>query len=75
MIKRPTYEEDFKIKMVEMYNDGTYLYNKISEMYVMSTSTIRGWVVKYNNTKSFNAKIIEQKKKKSLLQQKKNKTT
>lgn len=56
MSKRNFYEENFKKQIVNIYNQGNHTYRELSEQYGISTSTIRQWVVRYNNTKSFTAK-------------------
>ena len=49
------YDEDFKKQLVKIYNQGNHTYRSLSKEYDIATSTIRQWVVRYNNTKSFNA--------------------
>lgn len=51
---RAHYEEDFKIQLVQIYNQGSHTYRELSEKYGVAISTIRDWVVKYNKSKSFN---------------------
>lgn len=50
---RKHYEEDFKKQIVEIFNQGNYTYRKLGEEYKIAPSTIRGWVNRYNNSKSF----------------------
>lgn len=58
------YEENFKKQLVNIYNQGNHTYRELHEQYGVSPSTIRQWVVRYNNTESFNAKdnLTEQEK-------------
>ena len=50
-IKR--YDEDFKKQIVKIYNQGNHTYRSLSQEYGVSASTIRTWVLRYNNSKSF----------------------
>ena len=50
------YEENFKKQLVNIYNQGNHTYRELNEQYGVAASTIRQWVVRYNNTESFNAK-------------------
>lgn len=47
------YEENFKKQIVQIYNQGNHSLRELSEEYKVSTSTINGWVRRYNNTQSF----------------------
>ena len=49
------YEENFKKQIVNIYNQGNHTYRELSEQYDIAPSTMRQWVMRYNNTKSFNA--------------------
>ncbi|MBR8733323.1 hypothetical protein IX317_000229 [Fusobacterium sp. DD29] len=48
------YDEDLKKQLVKIYNQGNYSYRALASEYGLSTSTLRDWVIKYNNTGSFN---------------------
>ena len=49
------YEENFKKQIVKIYNQGNHTYRELSEQYGIAASTMRQWVIRYNNTRSFNA--------------------
>jgi transposase len=48
------FDEDFKKQLVKIYNQGNHSYMSLSEEYGVSAPTIRTWVIRYNDTKSFN---------------------
>ena len=54
-MSRKHYEENFKKQIVNIYNQGNHTYRSLSEEYGISPSTMRQWVVRYNNTQSFSA--------------------
>jgi len=63
------YEENFKKQIVKIYNQGNHTYRELSEQYGIAASTMRQWVIRYNNTRSFNAednKTDEEKRIKEL---------
>ena len=63
------YEENFKKQIVKIYNQGNHSYKELSEQYGIAASTMRQWVIRYNNTRSFNAednKTDEEKRIKEL---------
>ena len=63
------YEENFKKQIVKIYNQGNHSYKELSEQYDIAPSTVRQWVIRYNNTRSFNAednKTDEEKRIKEL---------
>ena len=63
------YEENFKKQIVKIHNQGNHTYRELSEQYDIAPSTIRQWVMRYNNTQSFNAednKTDEEKRIKEL---------
>ena len=63
------YEENFKKQIVKIYNQGNHSYKELSERYGIAASTMRQWVIRYNNTRSFNAednKTEEEKRIKEL---------
>lgn len=49
------YEDDFKIKMVELYNAGKPSKEIVAE-YGMSKTILNQWIKSYNTNKSFKAK-------------------
>ena len=68
-MERKHYEENFKKQIVKIYNQGNHSYKELSEQYRIAASTIRQWVIRYNNTQSFNAednKTDEEKRIKEL---------
>jgi len=54
MLKK-NYEENFKKQIVNIYNQGNHSYRELSEQYGIAASTMRQWVIRYNNTQSFKA--------------------
>ena len=48
------YDEDFKKQLVKIYNQGNHTYRGLSEEYGVAAPTIRTWVIRYNDSKSFN---------------------
>ena len=48
------FDEDFKKQLVKIYNQGNHSYRSLSEEYGVSSPTIRTWVIRYNDSKSFN---------------------
>ena len=63
------YEENFKKQIVKIYNQGNHSYKELSKQYGIAASTMRQWVIRYNNTRSFNAednKTDEEKRIKEL---------
>ena len=48
------FDEDFKKQLVKIYNQGNHSYRSLSEEYGVSAPTIRIWVIRYNDSKSFN---------------------
>ena len=38
-----------------LYNQGNHSYKELSDQYGIAPSTMRQWVIRYNNTRSFNA--------------------
>lgn len=54
-MSRKSYDENFKKQIVKIYNQGNHTYRGLGDEYEIAASTIRQWVLRYNNTKSFNA--------------------
>ncbi|MDY0138419.1 MAG: transposase, partial [Candidatus Izemoplasmatales bacterium] len=48
------FDEDFKKQLVKIYNQGNHSYRSLGEEYGVSAPTIRTWVLRYNDSKSFN---------------------
>ena len=53
-MSRKHYEENFKKQIVNIYNQGNHTYRSLSEEYGVAMSTMRQWIIRYNNSKSFN---------------------
>ena len=51
---RKRYDEDLKKQLVKIYNQGNHSYRSLSSEYGVSAPTIRTWVIRYNDSKSFN---------------------
>ena len=51
--ERRTYSDEFKQKMVELYNSGKPRAELICE-YELTPSVLSSWINKYNSTGSFN---------------------
>jgi transposase len=54
-MSRKNYDENFKKQIANIYNQGNHTYRSLSEEYGIAISTIRQWVIRYNNTQSFDA--------------------
>jgi len=52
-VTRKRYDEDFKKQLVKIYNIGNHSYRSLAEEYGVSAPTIRSWVIRYNNSSSF----------------------
>ena len=50
------YDEDFKKQLVKIYNQGNHSYRSLSDEYNVAAPTIRTWVLRYNNSNSFELK-------------------
>ena len=53
-MSKKRYEENFKKQVVNIYNQGNHTYRSLSDEYGIAPSTMRQWVIRYNNTQSFN---------------------
>ena len=62
------YEENFKKQIVKIYNQGNHTYRELSEQYGIAASTVRQWVMRYNNTQSFNAEDNKTDEEKELIE-------
>ncbi len=54
-MSKKSYKENFKKQIVKIYNQGNHSYKELSDQYGIAPSTMRQWVIRYNNTRSFNA--------------------
>lgn len=50
---RKHYDEDFKRQLVKIYNQGNHSYRSLADEYGVAAPTIRTWVMRYNNSQSF----------------------
>ena len=50
---RKRYDEDFKKQLVKIYNQGNHSYRSLGDEYRVAAPTIRTWVMRYNNSQSF----------------------
>ncbi|MDI3549881.1 MAG: transposase [Methanobacterium sp.] len=62
------YEENFKKQIVKIYNQGNHTYRELSEQYDITPSTVRQWVMRYNNTQSFHAEDNRSEEEKELIE-------
>jgi transposase len=62
------YEENFKKQIVKIYNQGNHTYRELSEQYDIASSTVRQWVMRYNNTQSFHAEDNRSEEEKELIE-------
>lgn len=64
--ERRTYSDEFKQKMVELYNSGKPRAELIRE-YELTPSALSSWINKYNSTGSFNIDDNRSEEEKNLL--------
>lgn len=64
---RKRYDEDFKEQLVKIYNQGNQSYRSLGEEYDVAAATIRTWVIRYNESESFNIDDIRTKEEKGCL--------
>ena len=50
---RKRYDEDFKRQIVKIYNQGNHSYRSLGDEYGVTATSIRTWVLRYNNSNSF----------------------
>ncbi len=62
------YDENFKKQIVNIYNQGNHTYRSLSEEYGIAASTMRQWVLRYNNTKSFSVEDNRTEEEKELIE-------
>ena len=70
-MSRKHYDENFKKQIVNIYNQGNHTYRSLSEEYGVAMSTMRQWVIRYNNSKSFNANDNRTEEEKEIIELKK----
>ena len=68
---RKRYDEDFKKQLVKIYNQGNHSYRSLGEEYDVAGPTIRTWVIRYNESESFNINDNRTKEEKELIELKK----
>lgn len=68
MAKR--YEEEFKKQLVALYNNGQSLAD-LNREYEVAKSSLKQWIERYNETKSFNVDDNRTKEEKELIKYKK----
>ena len=62
------YEENFKKQIVNIYNQGNHTYRELRGQYDIAPSTVRQWVMRYNNTQSFHAEDNRSEEEKELIE-------
>ena len=67
-MSRKYYDENFKKQIANIYNQGNHTYRSLSEEYGIAISTMRQWVLRYNNTKSFDVEDNRTKEEKELIE-------
>ena len=67
-MSRKQYEENFKKQVVNIYNQGNHTYRSLSDEYGIAPSTMRQWVIRYNNTLSFNVDDNRSTEEKSMIE-------
>ena len=65
---RKRYDEDFKKQLVKIYNQGNHSYRSLSDEYNVAAPTIRTWVLRYNNSNSFELKDNLSEEEKELIE-------
>ena len=56
---RRIYSEDFKLKIVKIYESGEYSVPEIEKIYNISNVTIYNWIYKYSTYNKKCAKVVE----------------
>ncbi len=70
MTRKP-YDEDFKKKIVKIYNQGNYTYRRLADEYGVAAPTVRTWVLRYNNSNSFDVEDNRTEEEKELIEHRK----
>lgn len=65
---RKRYDEDFKKQIVKIYNQGNHSYRSLADEYGVATPTIRTWVLRYNNSNSFDVEDNRTEEEKELIE-------
>jgi Transposase and inactivated derivatives len=65
---RRRYDEDFKKQIVKIYNQGNHSYRSLGDEYGVAAPTIRTWVLRYNNSKSFDVDDNRTEEEKELIE-------
>ncbi len=65
---RRRYDEDFKKKIVKIYNQGNHSYRSLGDEYGVAAPTIRTWVLRYNNSNSFDVDDNRTEEEKELIE-------
>ena len=65
---RRRYDEDFKKQIVKIYNQGNHSYRSLGDEYGVAAPTIRTWVLRYNNSNSFDADDNRTEEEKELIE-------
>lgn len=65
---RKRYDEDFKKQLVKIYNQGNHSYRSLGDEYGVAAPTIRAWVLRYNNSNSFDVEDNRTEEEKELIE-------
>lgn len=65
---RKRYDEDFKRQIVKIYNQGNHSYRSLADEYGVTATSIRTWVLRYNNSNSFDVKDNRTEEEKELIE-------
>ena len=65
---RRRYDEDFKKQIVKIYNQGNHSYRNLGDEYGVAAPTIRTWVLRYNNSNSFDVDDNRTEEEKELIE-------
>ena len=65
---RRRYDEDFKKQIVKIYNQGNHTYRSLADEYGVAAPTIRTWVLRYNNSNSFDVDDNRTEEEKELIE-------
>jgi transposase len=65
---RNRYDEDFKKQLVKIYNQGNHTYRGLADEYGVAAPTIRTWVLRYNNSNSFDLDDNRSEEEKELIE-------
>lgn len=65
---RKQYDEDFKRQIVKIYNQGNHSYRSLADEYDVTATTIRTWMLRYNNSTSFDIEDNRSAEEKELIE-------